>query len=97
MFEFGFAKEDITPVYGVPLCGYFNPRPNKGVLDPLSVKAAVFRCGEVTTGIVSYDLCFVPCAFVERIIRTLKTKKIPFADKLLFSATHTHTGPYTTT
>ena len=37
-FEFGFAQCDITPAIGVPLCGYFNPRPNKGAFDRLAVK-----------------------------------------------------------
>ena len=41
--EFGFAKEDITPRYGLPLAGYFNIRPNRGAYDRLAVKAAVFR------------------------------------------------------
>ena len=45
MFEFGFAQEDITPVLGVSLAGYFNPRPNRGACDPLRLKAAVFRTG----------------------------------------------------
>ena len=42
-FEFGYKQNDITPKYGIPLCGYFNERPNKGAYDRLNVKAAVFR------------------------------------------------------
>jgi len=95
MFEFGFAQENITPVRGVPLCGYLNPRPNQGVLDPLAVKAAVFRTGEVTAGIVICDLCFLQGALVERLIAALKSQQVAFAERILFAATHTHTGPYT--
>ena len=30
MLEFGFSREDITPHYGIGLCGYLNPRHNRG-------------------------------------------------------------------
>ncbi len=94
MLEFGFAREDITPWQGIPLCGYFNPRPNRGFLDPLMIKAAVFRCGKVSTAIVSYDLCMIPREIVLRFIEALKKAGIDFAERILFTATHTHTGPY---
>ena len=45
-FEFGFAREDITPNAGLLLAGYFNLRPNRGAYDRLSVKAAAFRNGD---------------------------------------------------
>ena len=91
--EFGFAKEDITPAYGVPLCGYFNPRPNKGVLDRLSVKAAAFRCGTEYAGIVSCDLGYLTYDTIRELEETLKKENSPLAGKTLFAATHTHTGP----
>ena len=28
MIKFGYAQENITPKRGIPLCGYFEPRPN---------------------------------------------------------------------
>ena len=93
--EFGFAKEDITPRYGLPLAGYFNIRPNRGAYDRLAVKAAVFRNGEEYTAIVSYDLCLIVAAFCEDIDAMLTAAGLPVAGKVLYSATHTHTGPYT--
>ncbi len=95
MLEFGFAREDITPWYGVPLCGYFNPRPNCGVLDPLQLKAAVFRCKQNYAAIVSYDLCMLPRELVLRFIEAARKSGLTFADQIIFCATHTHTGPYT--
>ena len=95
MIRFGFAKEDITPKRGIPLCGYFNPRPNVGAHDPLQVKAAIFECGTMVTGILSYDLCMLPRDVVSSIINAVKAAGFPFADNLLIAATHTHTGPYT--
>ena len=95
-FEFGFCKEDITPRYGAPLCGYFNPRPNTGAYDRLALKAAVFRTGgRSCAAIVSYDLCYIVAGFVQSVEKILADKKSPLAGKVLYCATHTHTGPYT--
>ena len=93
--RFGFAREDITPKRGIGLCGYFEPRPNKGAYDPLSVKAALFECGGTVGGIVSYDLCLINRALVEKFMAAVQAAGMDFARDLLYSATHTHTGPYT--
>ena len=96
-FEFGYKQNDITPKYGIPLCGYFNERPNKGAYDRLNVKAAVFRTdGKDYAAIVSFDLCFITAAIVKDLEAVLKAKNSPLAGKVLYCATHTHTGPYTT-
>lgn len=95
MFEYGFAQEDITPNYGIPLCGYFNPRPNRGALDRLAVKAVVFRCCGDCSAMVSYDLCILDKQLVTRMSKALTEAGIAFSGKVLFAATHTHTGPYT--
>ncbi len=95
MFEFGYAQEDITPNYGLPLVGYFNPRPNRGAYDRLSVKAAVFRTGDECVGVVSFDLCFVVRALVKKFQEGVEKAGLPCAGKVIYSATHTHTGPYT--
>ena len=93
-FEFGYAQNDITPVYGIPLSGYFNPRPNKGALDRLAVKAAVFRTGSDIAAIVSCDLCLLDSKFLRSLDEKLAAQGSPLAGKVLYSATHTHTGPY---
>ena len=93
--RFGFAKEDITPKRGIALRGYFEPRPNKGAYDPLSVKAALFECGGKVGGIVSYDLCLFDRSLVENFMAAVKAAGFDFARDLLYCATHTHTGPYT--
>ena len=93
--EFGYSQEDITPAYGVPLCGYLNPRPNKGVYDRLSLKAAVFRTGKELAAIVSYDLCELTSKFFNQLEEELAEEGSPLAGKVLYCCTHTHTGPYT--
>ena len=95
-FEFGFAKEDITPRRGLGLCGYFNLRPNRGFYDRLAVKAAAFRSGRTACAVVSFDLCLFPLSFVRELEKRLAKKKSPLAGKVLFCATHTHTGPFLT-
>lgn len=90
----GFSREIITPGRGIPLCGYFNPRPNTGILDDLFIRAMIFDNDGVTTGIVVFDLCFLSVALIKKIKAGIKDAGIKFGDKLIFSATHTHTGPY---
>ena len=93
--RFGFAKEDITPKRGIGLCGYFEPRPNKGAYDSLNIRAALFECGGKVGGIVSYDLCLFGRALVEKFMAAVQAAGMDFARDLLYSCTHTHTGPYT--
>ena len=95
-FEFGFAKEDITPRRGLGLCGYFNLRPNRGAYDRLSVKTAAFRNGDECCALVSFDLCLFTRDFVNKLEIMLKEANSPLAGKVLFCATHTHTGPFLT-
>ena len=94
MIKFGFAREDITPVRGIGLCGYFEPRPNRGMRDPLNLRAALFSDGSTVTGFIEYDLCLLARELVERFRAGIKAAGLDFADNLLFSANHTHTGPY---
>jgi hypothetical protein len=94
MIYAGISREIITPRRGMPLCGYFNPRPNTGALDDLSIRVLILNDGAVTTGLAVYDLCFVTTELVSSIKAGLKAAGLNFGDKLIFSATHTHTGPY---
>ncbi|MFA6569409.1 MAG: hypothetical protein WCS96_14450 [Victivallales bacterium] len=94
MLQAGFGREIITPVRGIPLCGYFNPRPNIGVLDDLFVRAMLFENDGVTAGVVVFDLCFPSVALVKKIKAGIMAAGIKFGNNLIFSATHTHTGPY---
>jgi len=94
MFKTGVAVEVISPVRGLPLAGYFNPRYNKGILDNLHVKTVLFSNGGVTGGIISYDLCFTTTELVEKVKEKLKKEGIDFAGNIIFTATHTHTGPF---
>ncbi len=93
MLKIGFASQIITPERGVGLAGYFNQRPNRGVLDDVFVKALLFEQDGVVTGFVVYDLCGASDDMVERLRKRLVEKGFPYGENLILSCTHTHTGP----
>jgi len=92
MLTVGLAKEIITPVRGTGLAGYFNKRPNRGVLDDVYVRVTVFRKDRVTCGILSYDMVSLPEDLILKTREGLRAAGIDFVENLLFCATHTHTG-----
>ncbi|MFA7230620.1 MAG: hypothetical protein WC071_05070 [Victivallaceae bacterium] len=93
MTKAGFSREVITPPRGMSLAGYFNPRPNIGVLDDLYVKVLLLEHDSTVTGLVVFDLCFVTAEIIKGIKRKIAASGLDFGDNLIFSATHTHTGP----
>ena len=94
--EVGLSKTIITPPRGLPLAGYFNPRPNTGVLDDLHVRCVLFRKGRAVCGLVSFDVCMISAEFVDTILAQLKSSGFRYGKGLVFSVTHTHTAPYVT-
>lgn len=90
------AKVIITPPRGLPLAGYFNPRPNVGALDDLHVRCVLFRTGRSVGGFVSLDVCMVNAEFVEAVLARLKAAGFRHGRGLIITATHTHTAPYVT-
>ena len=95
MFEFGYSQEDITPHRGIALCGYLNPRYNRGAHDRLLLKAVVFKDGDGIAALVEYDLCLMPATLSSRLAEAVAQALPSLAGKTVFAATHTHTGPYT--
>ena len=97
MMKAGSSREIITPHRGVSLAGYFNPRPNGGILDELFVKVLLLEQDGVVAGILSFDLCYLSKELIVRMKDELLRRDVKFGDNLIFSATHTHTGPQTGT
>ena len=92
MLNIGIATEIITPPFGAGLIGYINFRPASGVLDDLKVHAMVMEKDGKKTGFVVCDLLHLG-EYMFRAMRTeLRAAGIDFADDLIISATHTHTG-----
>ena len=93
MVRTGFASQIITPERDFPLAGYFNKRPNRGFLDDLFVKVLLVEKEGVMGGFVVYDLCGSSPEFFDALRSAAKAAGITFADNLMVSCTHTHTGP----
>ncbi len=92
MLYCGYSEAIITPVRGLGLAGYFNERPNKGVYDDLKVKVLLMRDGDVTTGFCVHDLCGIPSPICRELVTAMLDAGITYAEDLVISATHTHTG-----
>jgi hypothetical protein len=92
----GCSKVLITPQRGLPLAGYFNPRPNVGVLDDLHVRCVLFRKGRTVCGLITIDVCMISADFVDVVLARLKEAGFRHGLGLIFSATHSHTAPYVT-
>lgn len=95
--EVGSSRIIMTPPRGLPLAGYFNPRPNEGVLDDLYVRCVLFRQGRTVSGVVSLDACMISEEFVEKVLSVLAKAGFRYGRSLIVAATHTHTAPYITT
>ena len=93
MLNIGLAKEIITPPCGVGLAGYFNPRPNRGVYDDVCVRAMAVEQDGKKMGFLTFDLCSMSNPFFDDIRIGMRAEGIEFAQDVIISATHTHTGP----
>lgn len=90
----GTALVDITPTkFPVIVNGGFLEGSAKAVVDPLHARALVLANDQTTLAIVVVDSCMLPRELLDR-AKDLASKAtgIP-TDKMLISATHTHTAP----
>ena len=92
--KIGVAEVDITPPVGTMMAGSLNPRVSQGIEDPLYVKAIVLESGGKRLAYVIFDLVKFTRALGDRgIALASKLTGIP-AENIVWSASHTHTGPY---
>ncbi len=89
----GWAEGDITPVT-LPafIAGQFHMRLSEGVDDPLKVTALALENGEDQVIFAGCDLVVIPDELREAVRALLATAEFD-ANKIIFNATHTHTGP----
>jgi len=89
----GAAEVVITPPAGAPMYGYYYNRGAEGVHDDLHAKALVVEKDGAAIALVVCDVGSLSRPIVDQaraLIR--KATGIP-ADRVMISATHTHTGP----
>lgn len=92
MLQCGMAELDITPPLGSSMPGYTAERKSEGIRDPLYAKALVIETGETALAFIAIDALYIPEREANRIReRLLRHTGIP-VERILVSATHTHTG-----
>jgi hypothetical protein len=91
----GAAIADITPQqeWPLPLIGNFGYSPATAANDPLSVRAIVLESGEETIAIAVVDSCYLPQEVADDAKKRASERSGIPADRILLSATHTHSAP----
>src|SRR5215213_1641214 len=92
-FKVGAAQVDITPANGTPMGGYYKFRPVGGVLDPLYAKTIVLEQDGERAAFVVLDLSTTTRPLVAAARQLIEQQSHLSADRVMISATHTHSGP----
>ena len=90
----GAAVADVTPPeFPIPVIGNFDYRPATQAHDPLSARALVLDDGATQLAIVAVDSCYMPRHVLDDAKRRAQAKTGIPAERMLISATHTHSAP----
>ena len=89
----GYAEENINPKLGIAIEGYYVPRFAKGILSDLKVISLAIKSKETCVLLLSIDICEVDSNALQKIKAAVSKKTGITEDKVIVSATHTHTGP----
>ena len=89
----GAAEKEITPPVGAQMAGSLFPRPAKGVCDPLFIKAIVLESQGIRLAYLIFDVAMLDQDTGNRIIKAINTRTGIPADHIIWSCTHTHSGP----
>lgn len=93
-FRAGAAAVDITPdAWPLPLIGSFRYRPATSAHDPLHSRALAVQSGDSTVAIAVVDSCYIPRETIDEAKRRIEASTGLPADRVLVSATHTHSAP----
>jgi hypothetical protein len=92
-FRAGAAQVDITPGQGTPMAGYYAFRAVSGVLDPIFAKAIVVEQDDALAAFIVIDLSGTSRPLVEAARQLIAEQCGIPGERVMISATHTHTGP----
>lgn len=93
-FRAGATAVDITPdAWPLPLIGSFRYRPATSAHDPLHSRALAVQYGDTTVAIAVVDSCYIPRETIDEAKRRIEASTGLPADRVLVSATHTHSAP----
>ncbi len=94
-FKAGYARVNINPPLGSALFGYYVQRLAKGYLDDLEAFALTLEKGDKKFIIISIDNCSINKILVDKLVDAVASATDIPKENILISATHTHTGPFT--
>lgn len=89
----GFSKICINPPYRTPICGYYEERLTKGVLDDLFVRAVAFDDGKNRAVIIALDLVGFAQNYFDAMKASICETTGIDKDAIFINCSHTHTGP----
>ncbi len=89
----GYSKICITPPTGTVMCGYYEKRYSKGVLDDLYATAVSFDDGFKKALILTIDVCLLTTDQSDRIRKSVSNKTGVDISAVFVNCSHTHTGP----
>lgn len=89
----GYSKICITPPLGTMMCGYYEKRRSRGVLDDLYATAVSFDDGERRALILAVDVCEFSNAQTDEIRRRVSVATGIDVEAIFVNCSHTHTGP----
>ena len=91
----GTHEIDVTPDVGMAMIGSLTPRPSQGIEDPLYVKAIVLESGDTAIAYVIIDVAILYRRDGDRAVALASQATGIPEDHIVWTTTHTHTGPYT--
>ena len=94
-FKAGYARVNINPPLGSALFGYYVQRLAKGYLDDLEAFALTLEKDGNKFIIISIDNCSIAKPLVDKLVEAISGSTDIPRENILISATHTHTGPFT--
>ena len=89
----GAGRAIITPPLGTILFGYAPGRPAESVGDDLNVTAIAIRSDQITVLLLAADLCVIAPEISGDIRAQLSDATGIPADHIIYTTTHTHSGP----
>ena len=90
----GFARADVTPVFGISIRGYYQQRLADGILDPLEINTLAVSCEENTVLLITLDSCAIQPAEAQMFTQAICDATGVPESNVFIHATHTHTAPY---
>ena len=90
-FRAGYARIEITPPLGIPICGYFNKRIADGVLDATGAGCVAVSDGTNAALIYCVDDLHLTNPFFEKVFPAITAATGIPRDRIYVHSTHAHT------